>query len=79
MYVIKVIDAYFTGLGLSPSQADAKRFRLTSARKVAMRAWLDFVFGTDARLVRFTSRQDRIAADNRADYDSDVNLWSGDF
>ena len=77
MYVIKVIDAYFTGLGLSPNQRDAKRFDTVLA--AGLRDAVTLFFGADARFVRLTSRQDRIAADNLADYDSDVNLWSGDF
>ena len=74
MYVIKVSDSYFTGVGLSVHQSDAKRFAL-NAPTSTFRAYLDLLFGTDARFVKLTSRHDRIVVDTLADYDNGNDLW----
>ncbi len=73
MYVIKVIDAYFTGLGLSAHQRDAKRYDL-SLPTILARDYLTLIMGSDARFVKLTSRRDRIDADNRADFDN-ASQW----
>lgn len=72
MYIVKVSDGYFTGVGLSGSQRNAKRYDIEQPTST-FRAYLALLFGADARFVKLTSRQDRIDADMRAEYDA--NLW----
>ena len=74
MYILKIVDQYFTGSGISASQRDAKRFSI-EAPTSTFRAYLALLFGADARFVKLTSRADRIDADVRADYDNGNDLW----
>ena len=72
MYVLKMLDSYFDGVGFTASQRGAKRFGIERPTSTFL-AYLSLLFGPDARFVKLTSRADRIDADIRAQYDGDYD------
>lgn len=54
MYVLKVRTEYFTGVGLSASQTEAKRF--ASTERTALDSAVVLLFGDGTRFVKLRPR-----------------------